>query len=83
MERLETCLFITETGVDDFGVFANIYVNHELEFLETLGRINDLLHRNHDKVYYYPNISEKTARTIVNNYAEDYPCYTITIKKGI
>ena len=82
-ETRRTCLYITETGEDDFCLFVNIYTKTELEFLEIVYRIADHLHKHHDKVYYYPEVSKETASSIVECYAEDYPVYTATIRKGI
>lgn len=83
MLKPRTCLFITDTGDDDFAVFAHIYCKSDLTYLEILAEVNDLLHRRHDKVYYYPDITHDTAVSIVETYAQDYPQYTITIQKGV
>jgi len=83
MPNPRTCLFITETGDEDFAVFAYIYAHSDLTYLEILAHINDLLHRHHDKVYYYPDITQETAKSIVKTYAQDYPQYTVTIQKGL
>ena len=83
MPTQRTCLFITDYADDNLAVFAYIYVKHELEFLEVLSKINDMLHKHHDKIYYYPNVTKETALTIIKNYAEDYDCFTVTIRGGI
>ena len=79
----KTCLFITESGTDDIAIFAHIVCNSSLTFLEIIAGINQHLHTYHDKVYYYPEIDHQTAKSIIETYAEGYPIYTITVKRGV
>lgn len=78
-----TCLFVTDTGENDLAVFAYIYTNSSLTYLEILTDINDYLHRHHQKVYYYPDFNLEDATALIKRFATDYPQYIITIKKGL
>lgn len=78
-----TCLFITDTGEHDLAVFAYIYAESSLTYLEILVDINDYLHKYHNKVYYYPDFTLDDATALIKRYATDYPQYIISIRKGL
>ena len=81
--RPRTCLFVTDTGENDLAVFAYIYTNSSLTYLEILADVKDYLHKYHKKVYYYPDFTLEDATALVKRFATDCPQYIITIKKGL
>lgn len=83
MTTPKTCLFVTNTGENDLAVFATIFAKSDIGFLEALADIKDYLHKYHKKVYFYPEITQEQAHGIVHDWAEDYPQYVVTIKKGV
>lgn len=83
MTNPRTCLFITDSGDNDFAVFAYIYARSSLTYQEILVDVNDYLHKYHKKVYYYPDFSLEDATALIKRFATDCPQYIITIKKGV